>query len=318
MQTHFGLPSLALAYVAFLLTGCALAVTPSAGPFVPSHGALARSDQVGDRGESCPPAGLNSAGRASPGTIYVSDPAENYIAIYPAQRRNPAPCGYITNGIQGPLGIALDREGTLYVANSTGSDVAEYKSGQTAPSIVIMQGIARPRDVTLGVDRTLYVSNAKDVTVYPRGATAPSQTITKPLRAPAGLALDASGNLFVADSILKDVIEFPKGSSYPFELGLLGLQAPAGVAFDRYDELLVSDSRSGTINGYVSLDPYPAFTLGSFSGPHFFGLRANGEIIVPNANAPHTVEEMRRRGGDPFSIITRGLKKPMGIAAMEF
>jgi DNA-binding beta-propeller fold protein YncE len=61
------------------------------------------------------------------------------------------PAFTISSGISKPLGVALDRTGTLYVANYNNNTIAVYKpplSGSSIPAFTISSGISGPQGVT--------------------------------------------------------------------------------------------------------------------------------------------------------------------------
>ncbi|HYL28193.1 MAG TPA: hypothetical protein VEW74_10205, partial [Candidatus Nitrosotalea sp.] len=52
--------------------------------------------------------------------LFVADPQDNQILMYDPKTPNPKPEGAITTGIDYPFGVAVDKKGTLYVANLLG------------------------------------------------------------------------------------------------------------------------------------------------------------------------------------------------------
>jgi hypothetical protein len=132
----------------------------------------------------------------SAGQLYVSDPMQasgldaygpdlGAIRVY---RRgadgNDAPIRRIRGGytrLNGPGGIAIDRQGRLYVANRYGTgrgSVTVYDAkadGDVRPSRMLAgpaTGLLAPAAVALDRHDTLYVVNAASVTVYAPGAAA--------------------------------------------------------------------------------------------------------------------------------------------------
>ena len=70
-------------------------------------------------------------------TLFVSDLDANEVRLYPAYTKNPTQSGTITQGIDLPINAAVDKHGTLYVANNGNSTVTEYPLGQTTPSVTL-------------------------------------------------------------------------------------------------------------------------------------------------------------------------------------
>jgi hypothetical protein len=115
---------------------------------------------------------------------------EQYVSVYaPPYSGSPT----MLTGVEFPLGVAVDAQGTVYVSNC-GS----------------------------------YCSQTPAVYVYSNGATTPTGTITSSgFRDLGGLALDNAGNLYIANSNratgASDVFEVPAGSSTAQPLHLKGL-----------------------------------------------------------------------------------------------
>jgi hypothetical protein len=146
---------------------------------------------------AAPLKGLSPAAKRQ-SLIYVSDYVQNAIIIYPANKNNPAPVGMITDGIDGPEGVAIDRHGTLYVANNTGNTVTEYPAGAASPSVTLSTSIVNPVAVSVA-HNVVSVADTDSSTVleFKKGSTSPDVTITS-ITGPGGIGNDASGNLYVA------------------------------------------------------------------------------------------------------------------------
>ncbi len=170
-------------------------------------------------------------------TLYVSSSRRSYgriTAYAPGASGNDAPRRTISGvlnfalwtGLDGPVGVALDDTGSLYVANSNGSSITVYAPGArgiAAPLRTIrgaLTGLGTPVGVTLDAAGRLYVSNygANSITVYAPGATgnvAPLRTISGTLTglsSPAGVALDADGRLYVSNYGANSITVYAPGA----------------------------------------------------------------------------------------------------------
>jgi hypothetical protein len=179
--------------------------------------------------------------------LYIADGGNHRVVFYPkdattATRVYGQP-NFTTNSVvapptadtlNAPWGVAVDRDGNLYVADRGNSRVLFYVSGSTTATGVYGQA---------GVFTT---RNA--------GSTATS------LSSPEGVALDRYGNVYVADRGNNRVLFFQAGSSTAAQVyGQAGftpndtvpnrggspsritLSAPKGVALDRLGNLYVAD-----------------------------------------------------------------------------
>jgi sugar lactone lactonase YvrE len=187
--------------------------------------------------------------------------------------------GATPTGLVGPYAIAFDSSHNLWVADSDGNRVLEYKapySTDEAASIVIGQ---------------------------PNFTSLASATTQTGLETPNDLAFDSSGNLWVVDSSNNRVLEYkaplstgeaaslvigqPNFTSANTETTSTGLNGPNGLAFDSSGNLWVAD----LINGRVLEFPAP-FSTGEaatlvIGEPNF--TVANDEVSKAGLNAPNSV-----------------------------
>lgn len=226
-------------------------------------------------------AGCNGGSGASlptppPGTsgnVYITDFTNNSISVFgQAANCNCPPAQHIqgnNTGLSGPMGIALDKAGNMYVANFNAGTVTKYPAnanGNVAPSFTIA-GLNQPIGVVVDGDGQVYVANSNvagagvaSVQVFPAGSAVASQTITSVvLFRPGFITLDTSRDIWVTEEAGDSVIEFPNsanGSVPPANI-INGtrtmLNFPQGIAFDVSGRLYVSINigRNGPTNAVL-------------------------------------------------------------------
>lgn len=158
-------------------------------------------------------------------------------------------------GLFGPRGIALEADGSLYVADSGNNRVLHYprpvtQSGRITPDVVLGQpdfitgvlaevsanSLNTPGGLALGPNGDLFVADsgnnrvlefasgsktgAAPLRAYGQSSfttsTAPSATASaQTLTAPQGLTVDASYDLYVADTVANRVVIFPSTNTAP-------------------------------------------------------------------------------------------------------
>ena len=155
-------------------------------------------------------------------------------------------------GLNGPIALAFDSSGNLYVANDgdgSGTTVSEFAPGSTTPTKTL-SGLSSPRALAFDSSGNLYVVNQGGNTVseFAVGSSTPTKTLTG-LNGPIALAFDSSGNLYVVNEGANTVSEFTPGSSTPTAT-LTGLDNPNALAFDSSGNLyVVNNGNNGPESG---------------------------------------------------------------------
>jgi hypothetical protein len=266
----------------------------------------------------------DNVARSSSPLLYVSDTNAYTFHIYPANENNPnpPPIQVIGNGDDKPLGICVDRAGTLYSVNrgftfERFSFVAVYPAGAGSPTTIVKDGLRSPMSCAVDKSGTLFVSNneaAPDGTPlvvieeYASGSLSPtgSLTITDPQKignpggCAGGMTFDSAGDLFVAADFYSQanlyarghVYEFASGATKARDLNLTGIASTceSGVGVDGIGNLFVgSVKRTGTagiaVFGPGQTTPSRRITKG-LTSPVLFSVDSAGSLYVPNYAPP--------------------------------
>lgn len=190
------------------------------------------------------------------GNLYVSDSTNNRILQFKPPFTNGMSASLVIgqpdfvtgtssvtrSGLSGPLGLALDGNGNLWVVDDGNSRVLQFKP-PFATGMSASQVIGQP-DFT----------------------TSTAATTASGLGFPGFIAFDAAGNLWVTDGgnnrALKFAAPLTSGMSASLVIGqsvfnfggvattATGLDNPAGIAFDSAGTLWISDSFNNRVLGY--------------------------------------------------------------------
>ena len=131
------------------------------------------------------------------GVVYVGDYTNGTVTTY--NGKNGKQLALTISGLANPLGIAVDKQNKVYVAQ-TGAVSVFNADGSAA--FTITNGIDAPQAVAVDLNGKIYVSNCPasgsgSVTTYfPTGKRA-SPTIDG-INCPEGLAVDSGGTIYVA------------------------------------------------------------------------------------------------------------------------
>jgi len=212
------------------------------------------------------PQGVALDTSANPPVLYVSDTANNRVlgwrnstgfevgapadlVIGQRDRFTTIPQGPGTpfsTGITAPTGLAVDRDGSLFVVDSGNNRILRYPRPFEQPSDAV-----NPQNV---IGQATMASNVANSPVISERTLAFRLGNAAPLR--AGLTFDAGGNLWVTDPGNNRILRFPAGSlaqnqpAADLVLGQQGFTGRTGVAATNRQEKAGVNQPSG-----VAVDP---------------------------------------------------------------
>ncbi len=249
------------------------------------------------------------------GNLYVAELVNNRVIVCPPPLFTP--CSYVIGQpdfatvnagapsaslFNGPVGLAVDDYGHLYVADSNNNRVLRFTLPITANN--------QAADLVLG--QSSFVTNAIN-----RGNGTAFAT-SDGLYNPQGVSVDAAGNVYVADMrnnrVLRYVTPLTNGKAASLVLGQAnfsdrlsnrGMSSPAAntmnmpnsLAVDRYSRLFVGDCQNNRVLGF-ELD-------GSTNG-------ADARLVV---GQPNFGSAGYNPSGDPSAVsLALAFVQPSGVA----
>ena len=253
--------------------------------------------------------------------VFEADYTTQSVNVYAtsALKSNPAPIVTFKTKSGCPDGLALDKTGTLYVADEcSGNDIEEFPKGSTTEKSAIT-GISNPSGLIVDKNGTLYVSTyPASIEEFAFGSTTPSKTISgQGLTDPFGLALDKSQNLYVADFGAKQVFEIKFGTTTVTSLNLHGMTEPVGVAIDqRIGDLWETDGQGNKINVYKLGQTSPYKTISGNGFPYAASaqnsFRPNGTVVTSDITAD-AVYAYKAGQYTPYATLKNGVGEPLSV-----
>jgi hypothetical protein len=202
---------------------------------------------------------------------------------------NPV-AGSLSGDFNNPLGIGVDQQGDLYVANSGAENVLVYANGSTSPTNTLNDPDRFPADVAISSNGTVYVANgfgpmgaSGNVVVYSAGATSPTQTLNdRDFLHVSGVALDKAGDLFVSCNATPGgggtVVKFKAGSTNGTETHI-ELGSAGGVGFDSVGHLLAIDEQTPSLNVYDVGKKKPLYQLALPGTSAYFAFNKTSTVL---------------------------------------
>jgi len=196
-----------------------------------------------------------------------------------------------------PLGMAVDNQGDLFVANSASNTIEELPHGSSIWT-PLSGPFNAPADIAVDGNGDLFVTNEGNNTVVelPIGSST-WETLSGSFNHPWGIAIDSHGDIFVTNNGNNTVEELPSGSttwqpiSGPFNM-------PQGIAVNAQNDLFVVNNSNTGSNGVIELINGTTTwqDIGPTSAPKYpndVAVDGSGNIFVSYFNQnPSAVEEL--------------------------
>jgi sugar lactone lactonase YvrE/putative hemolysin len=241
-----------------------------------------------------------------------------------------------------PLGLAIDTEGDIWVADSANNRIEEFNPEGKFLAKFGAKGTADgqfeiPTDLAFDKEGNIWVTDSGNDRLQkfnPEGKFlakfgSPGTEAGK-FTYPARLAIDAAGNIWVADDSYYRLEEFTSSGSFVREVhgagrggsGPAEFAQPSGIAIDSEGNLWVADRGNNRIQ---KLDSTGAFIAaygskgsadGKFETPAAVALRPSGHLLVTD-RVTGRVQQLDRSGAYVNQFGAGQLHEPEGIAVAD-
>ena len=225
------------------------------------------------------------------GSVYVTSQSM-YGRVVKLASGSPTPTVLPFSGLYQPQGLAVDANGTVYVADFN-NRVVKLAPGSNTQSVLPFTGLAYPQGVGVDAAGNIYVADRGNDRVVKLDAKSNTQADLPftGLNHPDGVAVDPSGIVYVTDSDNDRVLKLNPGSSTPTELPFTGLAVPSAIAVDAAGAVYVTDHETAKV---VKLDPGSSTpTILPFTGGHPVGVAVDTsrkEVFVADNGTGRVVQ----------------------------
>ncbi|KQH80121.1 serine/threonine protein kinase [Mycobacterium gordonae] len=220
------------------------------------------------------------------GSVYVTSQGM-YGRVVKLADGSSTPTVLPFTGLYQPQGLAVDANGTVYVADFN-NRVVKLAAGSNTQTVLPFTGLTYPQGVGVDAAGNIYVADRGNNRVVKLDAKSNTQADLPftGLNHPDGVAVDPSGTVYVTDSDNDRVLKLNSGSSTPTELPFTGLAVPSGIAVDTAGAVYVTDHETGKV---VKLDTgSSAPTTLPFTGGHPVGVAVDAShkkvFVADNGN----------------------------------
>lgn len=269
--------------------------------------ALFGSKSAGEKHAFFKPFGVASNGK---GLVYVSDVARPpRVEVLDDVKREVRSIGIEGQGqLLSPLGIALDADGNLYVADSQLRQVISFDpAGKFKAAYGSKEVLERPTAVAVDSTRKLlYVADTGGhrVQVFSLADSKVVRTIGKrgaeagSFNFPEGLAVDKEGKLYVVDAMNFRYQVFDPDGKFLAQHGKIGQEPgffarPKGIALDSGGHVYVSDAAFGNVQVFDAEGRLLIWIGAPGVGPGQFQLTEG--IFIDATDRLFIVDQMNKR-----------------------
>jgi sugar lactone lactonase YvrE len=228
--------------------------------------------------------------------------------------------------VQYPDGVAADKAGSLYVADSDNSRVLKVPVAGGSASVVSTGAypLSTPKAVAVDGAGDLFIADSDNrrVVEVPADGGAPLLVDLggETLDDPTALAIDKSGDLYIADTGDNRVLEVPSGGEAPIVLADAGAPKPylpVGLAVDSSGDLFIADQTHSEVRelasgaSTTSLVDTGSIDLGDVEG---VALDSTGDLFITDS-AEGEIVEVPSGSGSPNVVDTGtiNLDEPAGV-----
>ncbi|WP_081282635.1 serine/threonine-protein kinase PknD [Mycobacterium asiaticum] len=219
-------------------------------------------------------------------------------------------------GLDGPVGVAVDANGTVYVTDSGHNRVVQLAAGATNQTVAPFTDLNHPTAIAVDGQGDMVVAEAANSRVLelPAGSTSPTVLPFTDLTEPTGIAVYARGAdriYYVADSLHNRVLTLqPTGQT---ELPFTGLEHPSAVVVDKDGVLFVVDRDNERILRLPPTAIVATVLPYAVDRPDFMTVGEGDDLYVSDGHANKVVKLVKASNtSDPLPF--QGLKNPQGIA----
>ena len=227
------------------------------------------------------------------GNVYVSDFYNKAVKEIPA---NGGPQVTIATGLNGPIGITLDRAATtLYVAESSSNDIKKIPLNGDSPTI-LGTGLNTPTGVAVDAAGNIYVADYLNNAIKKISATDGSTTsVGSGYSYPFAIAIDEAGNLYIADVYNNEIKKIQGGNGTISVIGT-GFSSPEAVAVDATGNVYVTDFDHKAVKVITVGDGSTSTIAGGFVYPQGIAVDGAGNVFVDDTG-PDKVLKFAPVGG---------------------
>jgi serine/threonine protein kinase, bacterial len=216
--------------------------------------------------------------------------------------------------LQGPVGVAVNAAGDVYVTDARNNRVLKLAAGSSTQTELPFTGLKDPGGVAVDAAGSVYITDSSE-RVLKLAAGSSSQTVLPftGLLDATGVAVDAAGGVYVADVYNNRVLKLAVGSGAQTELPLTGLFEPTGVAADAAGSLFVADTKNRVVKVAAGSSTQVVLPFTGLNDPWGVAVDTAGGVYVTD-RGNNRVVKLPAGSSNQVVLPLTGLNNPDGVA----
>jgi hypothetical protein len=237
-------------------------------------------------------------------TLTVTQAGSMYVAA-------GALTSLVSSTLSNPMGVAVDSQGRVYIANTAGNTIEEWRPSNNAVTTLVT-GLDGPSGVAVDGAGNVYFSDTGNNSIkeWPV-STGQVATLASGLNGPFGVAVDGAGNVYFADRNNQALKEWsPNGRVTTLAAGLDGL---TGVAVDAAGNIYMANDVSNAVMEWSVADSNLTTLVSGLNGPLGVAVDGGGNVHIADSG-DNTIQEWAAADGMVTPLVASGLADPSGVA----
>ncbi len=225
------------------------------------------------------------------------------------------PLTTLVAGLNRPLGVAVDRSGNVYIADTSNNAVKEWNAATQAITALV-SGLNAPASVAVDASGDVYFADTGNKAIKEWNATTKvvSTLVSSGLGNPRGIALDSLGDVFIADSLNNSVVEWSPTTLQVTPVVNSGLSGPTAVALDLQGNIYIADTGNNAIKKWSAANgQVTAVVAAGLNAPSGVAVDGQGNVDISDTGN-NTIKQWNASSTQVTVLASIGLSSPGGAA----
>ncbi len=241
-------------------------------------------------------------------TLTVTQAGSTYVAAEPLSTLVPL-------GLNAPYGVAADRTGNVYIADSGNNAILQWTAASNTVSLVVYSGSYYPQAVAVDGAGNVFFADSGSSSINEWSAANSNVTtlVSSGLSFPGGVAVDGAGNVYIADTFNSAIKEWTAATSNVTTLVSSGLDYPYGVAVDGAGNVYIADTGNNAIKAWSPANSNVTTLVASgLNVPQGLAVDGAGNVFVADTYNS-AIKKWTAANGNVTALVSSGLSYPIGV-----